>query len=614
LPPPTPFGAGVAAAAIVEGSIISIPLRGKEAYGLVLTCVSVSDLRQNIRTSSFALRKLTNPKPHLTLSRTFLRALFDASMTLACPPGALIYAYTSSALLASRTQMPETIPLEEKRPVGYEPLLYSATHAERISEYKRLAREALARGVSMLIITPTIIEAERIGETLTSGIQEYVETLHSALSKKKLLERWQRALVSKHALVIVGTPMALSLARDDIATIILEREGSTSYNREERPYASGKVVAEAYARYLGARFILASTTPSVESAYRKMTGELQDVGLSLVRLPGPTPLHIDLREHKKERGGYDPLTPTLVEKLVPFVQEKKQILLIAARRGLAPLTCCDDCGTTLVCTRCKTALVLHEHNSNRKFLCHHCGQEESASIRCSKCGGWRLTTLGIALDGVTQSVEKHFPNTPRISVGSDSRQTEVKAVATWHEKGGILLATERIIPYLPEEIPMVAIASVDSFLSIPEYTASERAFTLLVELRSRASELFLVQTRDPAHRVMRALREGTGNAFYKEELADRERFGYPPYATLIRFTSSGKKEMVEKEIESIAKALAHMAPIRMEGKATSRAHVRMHILLRLPQGSWIDQRLLRFIRTLPPTIEIRINPTSLHSN
>jgi primosomal protein N' len=193
-------------------------------------------------------------------------------------------------------------------------------------------------------------------------------------------------------------------------------------------------------------------------------------------------------------------------------------------------------------------------------------------------------------------------------------QTEVKAVATWHEKGGILLATERIIPYLPEEIPMVAIASVDSFLSIPEYTASERAFTLLVELRSRASELFLVQTRDPAHRVMRALREGTGNAFYKEELADRERFGYPPYATLIRFTSSGKKEMVEKEIESIAKALAHMAPIRMEGKATSRAHVRMHILLRLPQGSWIDQRLLRFIRTLPPTIEIRINPTSLHSN
>lgn len=536
-------------------------------------------------------------------------------MTLACPPGALIAACIPAAVLAKKTILPEAESTDREGEVAYEPLIFSHNHGERVSEYRRLARESLARGSSLLIITPTVTEAETLGENLRHGIKGYVEVIHGALSAKKITEAWKRSVDSSHPLVIVGTLLALSLPRRDITTIVLEREGSRGYNREERPYIQGKIIVEAVARAYGARFILASTVPSVNSAARRVSGEVHDLGLSASRIGGPTPDIIDLRAHKKDKGVFDSLAPLTRTRISTLLSAKKSLLILAARRGLSPLTVCDDCGSALTCERCGSTLVLHAHGGP-KFLCHHCGLEESASVRCRKCGGWRLTTLGIGIDKVAESLTRHFPDTPLAYIGTDAAEKirEAKIVSGWQEKGGLLLSTERVVPFLPDEIDGVVVASVDSFLSIPEYSASERVFTLLCELRSRARDAFLIQTRDPGNRVIRALTEGMTGNFFRDEMADRTRYSYPPVVTLVRFTSSGKGEAVEREVEGLLKALAHFEPLRIDGRVGKRGESRAHILLRLPQSAWVDQRLLRFIRTLPPHIEVRVNPLSIHTD
>ena len=600
---------------IADGSIIKIQLRGKDSFGLVLSSEPISDLKQTLRTSSFTLKKLTSPQPRAILSRTFLRACFEAAMEDGCSPGSLIAALTPTEVLLKRAAFAEAGPEVDQPGISYEPLLFSHTHSERIAEYRRMAREALARGKSIVIVTPTVAEAERIASDLMHGIRGYVAVLHGSLTKKKQVENWKHAVESAHPVVLVGTLFALSIPRNDISTIVLEREGTQNYNRDMRPYFRGAVVAEHIAKQLGARFIIASTTPSVISAYRRIKGDVHDLGLSSVRIQGPNPVLIDLKLHKKGKGGYEPLTQQTCQHIELLLNEKKKVLIVTARKGLAPLTVCDDCGDVLRCLRCKSTLVLHKKERN-EFICHHCNQTESATVRCRHCGGWRLTTLGIAIDRIYEFLSEKYPDTPIQVIGGENSENKAEAKSTeaWSLKGGIMLATERVLPYLPDEIPGVVVASVDSFLSIPEYTASERVFTLLSELKTRASELFLIQTREPQHRAIRAIAESMSTSYFRDELKDREQFNYPPFATLIRFTLTGSAPQLEIQKNELLQALEQFTPTEIPARISAKGQSRVHILLRLPSTAWVDQRLLRFIRTLPQQIEVRINPTSLHTD
>lgn len=602
------------AQALPLGAVVRVLVRSKETFGLIIACDPAGDLKQALRASAFAIKKLSAPAPALVLRRSFLRGLFSAAHYEAAPWGALIASFVPTAILKRRTLVPPA-PQEDEREgaAAYEPLVFTQSRGERVAEYKRLARESLARGASMLIVAPTIIEAETLAEELRRGIEGYVEVLHGALTEKKTADTWTRIAGSKKPVLIIGTLVALSAPRADIRTLVLERANARSYVREDHPYAHGARVAEEVARALGARFILAATVPSVDAAGRLARGELSDYGISSTRLSGPAPSILDLRAHKKEKGAWRPLMPEALSALTSL--KEGRTLILAARRGLAPMTACDDCGTVLSCRRCGRHLVLHADNK-REYLCHHCGAKESASVRCAHCSGWRLTTLGIAVDRVAEAVAEACPERPPLVISQDkgTPAERAKALAKWRKEGGILVGTEMVLAHLPDSIDLIVVASIDALLSIPEYTAGERAFTLLCELRARARGAFIVQTRDPGSRVIRALESGMYGGFLKEELADRKAFGYPPETTLIRLTVRASAAAAEKLASEILAALTHLSPIRLEGAPTRRSQTSMHILLRLPRGTWVDQRLLRFIRTLPRTVSARVNPNAVHGD
>lgn len=601
--------------ALEEGSIISIPLQGKEGFGLVTRVTPLTEEKQDLKENTFTLRKLKKPEPKILFRRSFLRALFIAANENACTPGSLLSAFVPAAVLKKRQLLPQVPTEENETSLSYEPLVLTQNRRDRVAEYKRLSREALARGSSLIIICPTITEVLRIHEELSHGIEEYVEALHSELSEKRLLETWKRILEKKTPCIIVGTLFAVSVPRSDVRTIILERENSRTYNSSSRPFFLGATVVEEVARALGARFILAATMPSVSVMYRKLRGEIADYGISTIHLSGPTPSVVDLKALKFEKGKYNPLSPLAYEHIQKTRLEGKRVLVVAARRGLAPLTVCDDCGTTLTCAHCGAVLVLHR-NGSPIYLCHQCGAEESSSVRCRKCTGWRLTTLGISVDRVADALLKQYPDETILTLSTDtgSRKEAEKVLAKWNGKGaGILVATERSIPFLPDFIPCVVVASVDTYLGIPEYSATADACTLLSELRTRCEGVFVLQSRNLEHRAVRTVIEGILSNFYKDELRDREKYGYPPFSTLIRFSFTGKVEATAAKVKEYLRALEHLSPLELIGQSPRKDMARIHILLRLPKGSWIDPKLLRFIRTLPPNIEVRVNPRNIHT-
>jgi primosomal protein N' (replication factor Y) len=201
-----------------------------------------------------------------------------------------------------------------------------------------------------------------------------------------------------------------------------------------------------------------------------------------------------------------------------------------------------------------------------------------------------------------------------LSSDTGNRKEAEKVLAKWSGKGaGILVATERVLPFLPDFIPCITIASVDTYLGIPEYSASEGACALLCELRARSEGTFVLQSRNLEHRAMRTIREGILSTFYKDELRDREKYGYPPFSTVVRFSFQGKAEMVRAKVAEYLRALASLSPIELAGQSPRKGHMRIHIVLRLPADTWVNQKLLRFIRALPPNIEVRVNPRNIHT-
>lgn len=600
---------------IKEGSVITLPIGSRDGFGLVTKVTPLEEEKQNLKENSYTLRRLKKPEPRVLFSRSFLRAMFVGANESGHTAGSLISAFTPTAVLKRKMLFADRVEEETEKAVSYEPLVLTQSRRDRVAEYKRLSREALARNASLLIICPTVYEVRRIYEELRVGIEEYVETVHSELSEKKLVIAWQNSLEVPNPRIIVGTLYALSIPRKDIRTIIVEREGSRSYDSNERPFTRGVRIAEEVAKASGARCILASTAPSIELAFRKLRGEILDYGISTVHLSGPNPIVVDLKALKFEKGKYNPLSPQALEEITTTRAEGKRVLVVSTRRGLSPLTVCDDCGTTLTCAHCGATLVLHRKDSPI-YLCHQCGAEESASVRCRKCTGWRLTTLGISVERVAESLQKQFGNESVLTISTDSgsKRDVEKILAKWNGKGaGILVATERVVPYLPDLIPCIVVASVDSYLGIPEYSASESACILLCELRTRSEATFVLQSRNKEHRAMKAIQDGVLSSFYKDELRDREKFGYPPFSTLVRLTTQGKTEKVEVLVKEYMRALESLSPVLLIGQQARKGISRLHILIRLPKGTWVDGRLLRFIRMLPPNIEVRVDPKNIHT-
>jgi len=599
---------------ITAGSIVSVPIRNKNTPALVIKSTPATDLKSALRQADFKIKKAGHLIQANLLSPGFLSAAKTATTYFGSPLPPILDALIPKSLI-DLSQPAIEMPLGNTDGLKIEHGVLQGPDEERYSFYKSLIRESFARGHSVFLTLPTVTEIEIITPVLEKGIKDFTIAVHSQLTKKELTEKFKRIKTNNHPILIIGTPTFLALVRPDIKTIIVERENSSAYKDLERPFIDYRVFARLLGEAIGAKVIIGDLALRSETIFKMEQGALTP--LAPIKYRAFTELDQELIDatRSEEADGWQPLSAKFINRVAEALQFGDRVMIIAGRRGLSPITICDDCGTVKSCPTCDATLVLHEKNETASFRCHRCGLVESAEDKCRVCGGWRLRTLGAGLETIAKVLKQHFPELNFFQIDSDSTKTKKEAQATANkflrQPGSLLLGTEMALNYIHEPVETAALAGLDSLLSVPDFRISEKLFLLLLKTRSLATKRFFLETRKPEEKTYRYALAGNLLDFYRDEISERQKLGWPPFSVLIKLTAEGKPETAAKLIQAAAADLEAYEPVALTLPGTKPRTTKEVLIIQRPADDWPDSRLAKQLINLPPAIRVDVEPDNL---
>ncbi len=605
---------------VMVGSIVKVPLRKKTVPALVIKSVNMLEAKSAVKQSPFALKRVEKVKATRLLSPAFIRACEHIATYYATYTGTVASALVPHILFEKAEVF--TLPEHEHgiEHTAKEHYLIQSPDEERYAQYKSIIREEFVRGGSVFFCLPTIQDIKKAHDILSKGIERYTFILHGLLNKKQVTETVQAILAEKHPILIIATAGFLSVPKQNVSTIILDRESSRAYKQLSRPYLDLRTCAELIAKETKARIIFGDMIVRVETMYRHKQGELFDiVPLKFRSLSTATESLVDMRTQKApehEKQGFSLFSHALLSAIMKNVEENEHMFIFAARRGLSPSTVCSDCGTIFACNTCGAHTVLHSAPSGNFFLCHNCGERRNAHEACRHCGGWRLAQLGIGIERVEEELKRLFPNGNFFRIDADKTPTHAKALAVaekfYAAPQGILVGTERALLYLDQKIENSAVASMDTFFAIPDFRINERVLGILLKMRSITDRTMIIQTRDAEQKVFGYAHAGNLIDFFRDETEDRKRLSYPPFATIIKISVSGKKQQATDAME---KAQTLIAPYAMDVFPAfipeKKGLFAIHGIVRLAPGAWPDPVLVEKLRSLPQNFSVNVDPESL---
>jgi primosomal protein N' (replication factor Y) (superfamily II helicase) len=612
-----------------EGSIIFVPLRNREVPGLILREEDAHEMKSTVRGMEFQLKKVSNKRALPLFSPALIHAADKTATFYATTTGAVLSALLPQKLL----ECVKTFKLAEGRwgekversRTLSDVLIFQADDEERLARYKSIIRECFARKESVFIAVPTLIDATRLYEHLSRGVEEFTFLLHSALTVKEMKAALTRALTSEHPVLIIGTPAFVSVERPDMRTIIVERENASAYKIPARPYLDFRRLIEYYALKRGIRLIFGGLPLRLETISRYETHDVGELTVPIFRLLRAAPAKlIDMRRTEEKRTRFSPpasfeiLSPELLTTIETSVREGDRMLLFAARRGLAPVTVCQDCGATVRAEDNLSPMTLYKGPRGNIFVSHVTGEMRDAHERCRICKSWRLQELGIGIERIEEAVAKRFPTAQLLRVDKETtgthKQVRDAVKRFFGTPGSILIGTERVLAYLREPLEHCAVVSVDSLLSLPEWKIAEKTFSMLLKMRALAQKSYLIQTRAVSRELIENALEGNIADFVRRELALRKRWHYPPFAVLIKLSVSGSLERVSNEMRAL---LERFEPFGLEPYpaplSLGRNRFVFHALMRRNEKRWPEHEVLEALQKLPPHMAIDINPENLLS-
>ncbi|MEK7460393.1 MAG: hypothetical protein AAB628_02495 [Patescibacteria group bacterium] len=626
------------------GAIVMVPVRTREIPALVLEAKEVSDMKGAIKSSDFSVKKILRAKPLNFWSTAFIESAQETSAYFVQPLGETLLALTPKSILdAYMERSVETTseshpPLNQKKEARIYAIQLSTP--ERFEDYRRLVRESFAKKQSIFICVPTETDALRVLQALKHGIEEYAFLFHSGVTKNRILSTWESVTEEQHAVLVIGTPQYLLIPRH-FEKIILDEEHAHSWKTFTRPFIDTRFFVETYARKTGSTLILGSSILRPETHARIENQEILEWNrVTKHATSNIETVIIDPRIEEqavKERTGtrtFQVLSKTIRERLEQALASKESVVLITARKGLTPITMCNDCGTIIRCSACENPLAIHKQQGDKRiYSCHACGlahiPEEGEHETCPNCGGWRLVPLGIGIERVEEEVFENFPHAKRFAFDSERVKTKAQAkkIIQQFEKtkeenlGAVLIATPMAIPYLTS-VDHSIIISIDSLFAIPDYRMNERIFALILSLREKSKKSLLIQTRTDDTAMIEFALHGRLAEFTEHELALRKTFSYTPYGTIIKITARGEKDFVPKEIESlknffpehaliIPKTMTRDTSIFTKNKKDKSHTYRMHAIIKLSGNVWPDKTAISKLRALPPHFTVEVNPDHL---
>jgi primosomal protein N' (replication factor Y) len=506
-------------------------------------------------------------------------------------------------------------------------LLEGVTGSGKTEIYCEAVAQALRQGRQALVLLPEIALSTQFTARLAARFGAAPTLWHSGLSPATRRANWH-AIANGTAQLVLGARSALFLPFTDLGAIIVDEEHEAAYKQEDGVIYHARDMAVVRARLSAAGCILASATPSLESAINAEAGRYRHITLT-ARHGGaamPSIETLDLRLAPPPRGKF--LSPVLIEALTATLTAGGQSMLFLNRRGYAPLTLCRACGHRVTCPNCTAWLV--EHRARISLLCHHCGHTERQPTLCPSCSAEHsFVPIGPGVERIAEEVAELFPDARRIVMASDVITTPEQAAAATRaiiaHDVDIIIGTQMIAKawHFPD-LTLVGVVDADLGLGGGDLRAGERSAQLLHQVAGRAGRAALpgrviLQSFAPDHPVMRALCSGDLAGFRAAEASLREPGHWPPFGRLAGVIISADQAEIA---DAAANALARTAPaddVIVLGPAPApfamlRGRHRRRLLLRAPRAIALQPIIRAWLAraTLPRAarIDIDIDPIS----
>ncbi len=607
------------------GSIVKVPVRNQITPGLVIDIRDAKEMKADIKALSYNLKKIERIESHSFLAEKFIIGVKKVSDYFAGSLGSTLSQLLPKIIIenSNKIKFEEKKDKKKNKNIYNDVVLLQTDDEERYGTYRSLIREEFARGNSVYFCLPTTEDILNAKNILEKGIENFTYILHSNLKKEEILNTWEKLSTEDHPVLILGTGMFISVPRNDLGTIILEKESSRSYKTQNRPYIDIRIAIEIIARSLGIRLVLGDSLLRIETLWDEKEGKYST--LSPLKFRSTSRANTDIIQMKlpedKEKKEFSLISNELKKLLRENKDNNEHTFLFCGRKGLYPTTVCSDCGRVVSCKICEAPVVLYSkknpdgQNSNY-FICHHCGDKRDANELCRYCSSWRLNTLGIGIDKVNETFEEIVPGAKIFIMDSDRIKTHKQAKKIRDEfystPGSVLLGTELALPYLNHHVENSAIVSIDSYFSIPDYQINEKVFHILLSIRHATNNKMLIQTRKENVKIFEYASKGNLLDFWKTEVEDRKITDYPPFKKYIKISIEGEKNQVRKEMEN-AKLI--LEPYKMDiydaFTPGSARRFTVHGLLAVEKSPEQDLLLLQKLKSLPPKFSVRVDPITL---
>lgn len=442
-------------------------------------------------------------------------------------------------------------------------LLHGVTSSGKTEIYIRLIGEVLKLGRQVLYLLPEIAVTTQITERLARIFGDKLLVYHSKFSDNERVEIWNRLLYSQEPCVVLGVRSSLFLPFKDLGLIIVDEEHENTYKQQDpAPRYNARNAAVVLAGMHGAKTLLGSATPSIDSYFNASTGKYGLVELKTrygdCLMPDIIP--VDIRELRRKKIMKDTLfSPRLVEKVKEALARGEQAILFQNRRGFAPVMECKSCGWIPRCVNCDVSLTYHKYKN--ELVCHYCGYTISLPPHCPDCQSAELKMMGFGTEKVEEEIASLFPDVSVQRLDFDTARTRhaYERIIADFEKGKIriLIGTQMLSKGLDfGNVSVVGILNADSLMNFPDFRAHERAYQLMVQVSGRAGRrdkrgTVILQTSQPDHPLIRMVREFAYSDMVRWQLSERSMFRYPPYYRLSVVVLRSRNETVLREMASV---------------------------------------------------------------
>jgi len=458
-------------------------------------------------------------------------------------------------------------------------LLQGVTSSGKTEIYVKLIEKTLQEGKQVLYLLPEIALTAQIVNRLRVVFGNKTGIYHSKYSDSERVEVWKNLNTEnkKRYEIILGVRSSIFLPFSNLGLIIVDEEHENNYKQTApAPRYNARDAAIVLAQMHGAKVLLGTATPSIESYYNAVNGRFALVKLTErfgnVTMPKIVVADlIRLRKKKQMKGHFSPI---LIENMQKSLSEGKQSILFQNRRGFSPFLECNTCGWVPKCDFCDVSLTYYKFTN--KLVCHYCGFTISMPTNCLACNDSALQTKGFGTEKVESDIAILFPEhkIARMDLDTTRSRTAYQNIIQKFENKNIdiLIGTQMISKGLDfDNVSIVGILNADNMLNFPDFRAHERSFQLMLQVSGRAGRrseqgLVVIQTAEPEHYVIKHVITNDFEAFYKTQITERQRFRYPPFYRIILITLKHKHlETLNKASEALALHLKNIFADRILG-------------------------------------------------